>query len=297
MPEILRTLHGILPDAAPPSGDDFDALQDIDRALVPVYIFDAESHAILAANTAALQLYGYSEEEFLRLTLYDLRPQEEMERLRRFLRDGWPQGLKHCGAWWHRAKNGRVFTVNVMGLRIVRARRPAILAIITDLTQTVRLPQGPGQSGGALFPFAEEMGEVCWIRSLDDDRYVYLSPAFERVTGLSRESIYAEAAAILRPVHEDDIEAVLRYRQAQTQGPAKVEYRIRCPDGSLRWLASRSFPLRDAAGARMAAGAGCGLQLIRMLLPPQGVRFDLREEDGEVAAILQLAAPAIEPRA
>lgn len=254
MSEIVRALHAVLADVVGESGDAPASLQDIGRTHVPIYIFDAENHAILAANAAALQLYGYSLEEFLRLTLYDIRPPEEAERIRCYLAGGLPQGLWHSGIWHHRAKEGRVFTVNVLGLSIVREGRPAVLAIVTDMTQTMRSPDAPAPPGSPIFPFAEQMDQVCWIRCLDEARFVYLNPAFERVFGLPREAAYGNPDAALPLILEEDLGAVLRYRQERSLGPAKVEFRIRRPDGELRWLATNSFRLEDAAGGRMAAG-------------------------------------------
>lgn len=254
MPDILASLYAALPEAgAMPSADDLGATQDIERAHVPIYIFDLESHAILAANAAAQRLYGYTAEEFRNKPLYDIRPPDEVERTRVFLAKGWPTGLRYSGVWRHQAKGGRVFSVSAMGLKVERDGRKAVLAIVTDLTQTMHAPRS-APVASALFPFAEEMDEACWVRSLDDGRLAYLSPAFERIFGLLRREAYADPAAILGLIHHQDIEAVVNYRQAQARGPARVEYRILRPDGGLRWIASRSFPLVDAAGARMAAG-------------------------------------------
>lgn len=249
MPEAIRYLKASLSKALKKSGKD-----DIAHALVPVYIFDPGSLIILSANEAALRLYGYSEEEFLRLNLFDIRSAEEVERTKRFVAMDKPDGLWFSGVWKHRSREGRIFSVSAMGIKVLHRGKVAVLAIVTDLTQTLRAPDASAKAGHAMLPFAEQMDEVCWIRSLEDRRLVYLNAAVERVFGLPREAAYADPEAILRLVHEADIEAVMRYRQAQARGPARVDYRIRRPDGELRWLASRSFPLVDAAGARLMAG-------------------------------------------
>lgn len=254
MPETLRVLQDALPDAVWKAGDFFGAPQEIERALVPVYIFDPENLAILAANAAAQRLYGYAEEEFCRLTLLDIRPPEEVERTCRFLRAGRPDGLWYSGVWRHRAKNGRVFAVNAMGLSIRREGRPAILAIITDLTQTLHALGTSVDAGYMLFPFAEKMSEAYWLRSAADGRIVYLNPAFERVFGLPREMAYADHEAVVRMILPEDGDAFRRYRQEQKSGPAKLEFRVRRPDGELRWISARSFPLEDATGERLVAG-------------------------------------------
>lgn len=255
MPEIRRLLQEALPDSLRQREDFFAETQDIERALAPIIIYDAESHAILAANTAAQRLYGYGEAEFLRLNIHDIRPPGEVDRLRRFLSDGWPPGLRHAGVWRHKARDGREFSVSTIGLAVEFEGRPAILAIVTDLTQTVQAPGMPVDVGNMLFPFAELMEDlVCWIRSIEDGRLVYVNPAVERVFGLSREAAYADPAAVRRMVPEEDSGDFLRYIEARQRGRASVEYRIRRPDGALRWIGSRSFNLVDAAGARLVAG-------------------------------------------
>lgn len=259
MPETLRTLQETLPDAIGKADDFFSAPLEIERALVPAYIFDPENLSILAANAAAQRLYGYTEEEFCCLTLLDIRPPEEAERIRRFLGGGWPDGLWHSGVWRHRAKNGRVFAVNAMGLSIRREGRPAILAIVTDLTQTLHALGTSVEAGYMLFPFAEKMSEAYWLRSAADGRIIYLNPAFERVFGLMRETAYADREAVAGMIHPDDKDTFRRYRQEQMVGPAKVEYRIRRPDGELRWISARSFPLEDATGERLVAGVSEGI--------------------------------------
>ncbi len=248
MPEAIRCLKSALSKTLKKPGKD-----DIAHAMVPVYLFDPDSLTILSANEAALRLYGYSEAEFLRLSILDIRPTEEVERTRRCVALDKPDGLWFSGVWKHRSRAGRIFAVSAMGIEVLHRGKVAVLAIVTDLTQTLHSPDAAAGAGNAMLPFAEEMDEVCWIRCLEDRRLVYLNPAFERVFGLPREAAYADAEAVLRLVHEADIEAVMRYRQAQG-GPARVDYRIRRPDGELRWLASRSFPLVDAADARMVAG-------------------------------------------
>lgn len=254
MPETLRTLQDALPETVWNNGDFHSAPQEIERALVPVYIFDPESLAILAANAAARRLYGYTEEEFRRLTLLDIRPPEEAERTRRFLSGDQPEGLWYSGVWRHRAKNGRVFAVNAMGLSIRREGRRAVLAIVSDLTQTLRALGASVESGYSMFPFADQMSDAYWLRSAADGRLIYLNPAAERVFGLPREMAYADHEAIERLIQPEDRDAFHRYRLEQMQGPAKIEYRIRRPDGELRWIASRCFPLEDATGERLVAG-------------------------------------------
>lgn len=228
--------------------------EGIEHALVPVFIYDTETLAILAANVAALRLYGYGAEEFLRLTILDIRVPEDAERVKQFLADGWPDGLRYAGVWRHKARDGRVFKVNIISMNIVHNGRAARVAVVSDLTPAMYAPGPSPEFERLMFPFAEQMHEVAWIRSAEDGRLVYINPSFERVFGIPREAAYADPGAVSRMTHPEDVEAFQRYQQAQKTGPASIEYRIRRPDGALRWISARCFPLLDASGERMVAG-------------------------------------------
>lgn len=254
MPETLRALREVLPESLRQEKDFFAETQDIEHALAPIFIYDAESHAMLAVNTAAQRLYGYGEAEFLRPCLLDVLLPEEMDRVSSFLSEGWLPRLRRGGVWRHKARDGRVFSVSMIGLGIEFKGRPAILAIVTDLTQTLHASSSPDATGPALFPFAEQMKEVvCCVRSLKDHRLVYVNPAIERVFGLTREAAYADPAAVQHLVLDEDVGDFLRYREICERGAAQAECRIRRPDGEMRWITLHSFILADAAGERMVA--------------------------------------------
>src|SRR5579884_1825262 len=71
----------------------------------PMFILDCETLAITGVNEAALQQYGYSQEEFLRLTALDLRAPEEHERFLQQFRKR-PAGYGFRGVWTHQRKDG-----------------------------------------------------------------------------------------------------------------------------------------------------------------------------------------------
>jgi PAS domain S-box-containing protein len=79
---------------------------------------------------------------------------------------------------------------------------------------------------------------------------LYISPGYEEVWGRSCESLYARPQSWLDSIHPDDRE---RVRQAvmtqQTLGQYAEQFRIVRPDGSVRLIRDRAFPIRDASGA------------------------------------------------
>ena len=90
----------------------------------PMWVVDAKTLAFLAVNGAAMRLYGYSKEEFLALTADQIRPEEDVDDLRRAFAD-WSNNYSQR-IWRHRKKNGEVIPVqgDLFQPRVRRPPRP-----------------------------------------------------------------------------------------------------------------------------------------------------------------------------
>lgn len=95
---------------------------------------------------------------------------------------------------------------------------------------------------------AESISEVFWITDVGKTRMLYVSPAYEKIWGRTRASLYAEPSAWLEAIHPEDREEIRRRLPGQEQQEYDVTYRVLRPDGSLRWIHDRAFPVRDASG-------------------------------------------------
>jgi PAS domain S-box-containing protein len=95
---------------------------------------------------------------------------------------------------------------------------------------------------------AENIDQAFWL--VDGSGVLYVSPAYERIWGRSADTFYAEPWGWIESVHPDDSErikhAVLHH---QATGAYHEEYRILRPDGTLRWIRDRAFPIFDEQGA------------------------------------------------
>lgn len=99
---------------------------------------------------------------------------------------------------------------------------------------------------------AENIHEVFWIFSPDWNELIYVSPAYEDIWGRSRRSLYDQPRSWLDSVAEEDREAVeagLDQRSAGSWPEEKPEeFRIVRPDGSVRWIQARVFPIKNENG-------------------------------------------------
>jgi PAS domain S-box-containing protein len=95
---------------------------------------------------------------------------------------------------------------------------------------------------------AETIQDVFWMSTPGITKMIYVSPAYERVWGRSRESLYARPQSFLDAVHPEDRDRLAAGVQEHAHGRWDFEYRIIRPDGSIRWIRDRGFPIHDEEG-------------------------------------------------
>ena len=90
--------------------------------------------------------------------------------------------------------------------------------------------------------------EVLWIQEVASGRTLYVSPAYEQIWGRPCAQLYADPDDKLQAIREED-RPLVRERMAEAQvAPCEMTYRITQPDGTVRWIRDRAFPIHDAAG-------------------------------------------------
>ena len=111
----------------------------------PMYVFDQETLNLLEVNDAAIQHYGYSRAEFLKLNLRDLRPHDEVpaliEYVDKLLANGQPTKLGLAGVWRHRRKDNSLIDVEVKWSPISFDGRQASLVMANDITERKRIEE------------------------------------------------------------------------------------------------------------------------------------------------------------
>ncbi|OGU73069.1 MAG: hypothetical protein A3H45_02050 [Ignavibacteria bacterium RIFCSPLOWO2_02_FULL_55_14] len=100
----------------------------------PMWAYDLENLHFLAVNEAAIRHYGYSREEFLSMTIKDIRPQEDVSRLLDNVAHV-TEGLDQAGVWRHKKKNGDVIDVEIISHTLNFGGRSAELVLAMDITE------------------------------------------------------------------------------------------------------------------------------------------------------------------
>jgi two-component system, cell cycle sensor histidine kinase and response regulator CckA len=119
--------------------------QLFERNPEPMWVYDGKTLGFLEANEAAIEHYGYSREELLRMTLRDICPEKEIPAVLEDI-DGPPAVRRAPRVWKNRTKDGRILDVEVTAHGISFYGRPACLALLTDVTEQRRLEDQLRQS-------------------------------------------------------------------------------------------------------------------------------------------------------
>jgi PAS domain S-box-containing protein len=104
-----------------------------DRNPFPMWVYDRQSLAFIEVNEAAVQHYGYSRDEFLAMTLGDIRPSEEIPQLLAAVAEP-ADGPTRVGQWKHRRKDGSIIDVEIARTDVQLQGKSASFALAHDVT-------------------------------------------------------------------------------------------------------------------------------------------------------------------
>jgi two-component system cell cycle sensor histidine kinase/response regulator CckA len=102
----------------------------------PMWIFDRETLAFLDVNDAAIKEYGYSRQEFLSMTIRNIRPASDLPELLRQTQNPRPKGQSTAETWRHQTKYGTVFPVTITSWELTFHGRPAELVLARRMSET-----------------------------------------------------------------------------------------------------------------------------------------------------------------
>lgn len=116
---------------------------------LPMWVYDTETFAFLAVNEAAVRHYGYSREQFLGMTIKDIRPPENVPVLLAGIQKG-ARGLAAAGTWRHVKHDGTMIDVEITSHSIKFAERSAELVLANDVTERKRSEDALRESNSEL---------------------------------------------------------------------------------------------------------------------------------------------------
>jgi PAS domain S-box-containing protein len=102
----------------------------------------------------------------------------------------------------------------------------------------------------------EHFGDAVYLADLENTNVHYINPAFEKIYGVDRDSMYREPVSLLPLLHPDDASLVTgtfaEFRRDPK--PMDFEHRLLAADGETHWVRARIFPFVDETGSPLLAG-------------------------------------------
>lgn len=126
--------------------------------------------------------------------------------------------------------------------------RPAMLR--SEVAQALRanLTRGYLESEERFRQIAEALSDVVSLMDADRRRLYFVNTAYERIWGRPREPLYVDPTAFLDAVHPEDVLRVRDQMVRNSRGDCNLEFRVVRPDGEVRWVWARGFPVRNSDG-------------------------------------------------
>lgn len=194
------------------------------------------------------KLLGYSQEEAQRNYREFLTP-SEINKKSRVYSELSLKGIRQppfISELYHRDGTTRIFYNTEIPVLDESGKVIAVEGMSRDITIDLKSAEKIKQQEERFRLLVETIEEVFWIFDLKQDKLLYISPKYEKVYGKPIESLYANPGSFLKTVYSEDIPMVKKAYQQIGKGKGfDMEYRIKTPDGLMRWIWSRSFIIPD----------------------------------------------------
>ncbi|MGF6755586.1 sensor domain-containing protein [Paraburkholderia sp. GAS42] len=260
---------------------------------VPMYIFDRETLRFLAVNGAAVQQYGYSEAEFLAMTIRAIRPVTEVARLESHLQrsDVVPRGGRTmAGVWHHRRKDGSLISADISYHALNFSGHPALFVLADDVTEQINAEAEAQRSNQMLETVIDNIPQRIFWKDRES-RYLGCNMAFARDAGLAYPEQVVGKTDFDMPWREfaprmrkDDQEAI-------ESGVPKMNFEFDLLlDGVHRTTVTSKLPFTDSDGSVIGV-LGSYTDITERKRSDLALRLQSRALDASVNAIL-ITGPA-----
>jgi PAS domain S-box-containing protein len=237
----------------------------------PMWVFDIESLAFLAVNDAAVRHYGYSRQEFLSMTLKDIRPPEDISALLEDLKSD-KSSLGERNIWRHLKKDGTLIDVEITSQIFDWAGRPAGLILATDITEGKRIEAALRVSEDKFSKAFHTSPDSININRLADGMFIDINDGFTKVTGYTREDVIGRTSLEIDIWANPEDRSVLMEALGTSGEVANLEATFRMKDGTKKvGLMSTSIIEID--------GEQCILSIARDISERKQMEQELRESE------------------
>ena len=187
---------------------------------LPQWIYDLTTLSFLIVNNAALELYGYSRDEFLGMTIRDIRPPEDVPLLEDIISNTVKKGCFSHSKVRHQTKSGKLLYVSVKGNSIRLGDKEARFVAIIDQSDQYKAEIALAASEQRFKMLVQDGSDLITIFD-PDGVYKYASPNSQQVLGIPSELLIGKN--VFDFIHPDDRDAAkLQFKLLESEHQLKM---------------------------------------------------------------------------
>ncbi|MEE4197620.1 MAG: PAS domain-containing protein [Bacteroidales bacterium] len=221
--------------------------------LLPEVIYETDKKGNLTfVNLKAYEIFEYTPEDFKKgLNALQMIAPEDVDRAReniqKVLEKDNSKGIEYTAI----TKKGKRFPVLVYSNPIRHNKKTiGLRGIIVDISSQKNLIKRLERSETNFHQLADNINDAFWLRTLDH-KIIYMNPACEKIVGKQFKNIFEDFNEYEQWIHPEDKEKIIQQKLKNNHLPQKThlyQHRIIRPDGQVRWLWVRTFPVFNENG-------------------------------------------------
>ncbi|TAG91400.1 MAG: PAS domain S-box protein [Oscillatoriales cyanobacterium] len=224
----------------------------VDQEQVLDYVF--ANGRVTKANDALIAQYGATKQELIGLNLNFLFS-HNLPDGREVIRQLFEAGRIHIECDNHKFDGTTIWVEgNYICIYDSRGRIVGYFGVQRDISGRKQAEAALKDSEERFRQLAENIESVFWTIDFKEDKLIYISPAYEKIWDRNRADLYAFRQSFTDFVHPEDSDEVraafsrLIVCENDNDNDNEIEYRILRPDGEIRWIRDRAFPIRNSTG-------------------------------------------------
>lgn len=205
---------------------------------LPNWVYDRQSFEILDVNQSALDLYGYSREEFLAMTIKDLRPKSEIPKvLAAHTGIDIREGNIYFGVFTHKKKSGELIRMEINGHKVRFQDRDCIMVSCQDVTVREKQFKDLEEFSKKLNAASEIAKLGYWKLEMDANTLSWSDRIYE-IWGRKKEDFEVSFSSFFETIHPDDQAIFEEEHKLAFSGVKELNFshRISLPDGKIKWV-------------------------------------------------------------
>ncbi len=217
-----------------------------DKEKVLDYVF--ANGRVTKANDALIAQYGATREELIALTLNSFLS-HNLAGGREVIRQLFDAGRIHIENDNRKFDGTRIWVEgDYICIYDSQGRIVGHFGVQRDISARKQAEAALKESEERFRQLAENIESVFWMVGVQPQEIIYISPGYEKIWGRSCADLYASGRFLGESLHPEDRARVIATFTKQTVSENDIEYRIVRPDGEIRWIRDRAFPIRNQAG-------------------------------------------------